>query len=151
MGRDKGTVKQPECGRAACPEGLVPRQSKAVLQQLCFAGAFVLADCWCPLLMSAFDVVAPRFDSFRALPAGVAEAIRAAILKLVGPSPRLLDLGAGSGRIGATFVAAGDDYVGIDLSSGMLREFAARTAGHGVISPRLVQADGRQLPFRDAT
>jgi len=103
-----------------------------------------------PLLMSAFDVVAPRFDSFRALPAGVPEAIRAAILKPVGPSPRLLDLGAGSGRIGAPFVAAGDNYVGIDSSSGMLREFAARTAAHGVGSPRLVQADGQQLPLRDA-
>src|SRR4051812_23153232 len=28
------------------------------------------------------------------------------------PPPRLLDLGAGTGRIGRSFVAAGDDYVG---------------------------------------
>ena len=39
---------------------------------------------------------------------------------------RLLDLGAGTGRIGRPFVAAGDDYVGVDLSLGMLREFARR-------------------------
>lgn len=100
--------------------------------------------------MSAYDVVAPSFDSYRALPAGVPEAIRAAVLKVTGASARLLDLGAGSGRIGWPFVTAGDHYVGIDLSSGMLREFARRAA-QGHFSLRLVQADGRQLPFQDAT
>ena len=64
-------------------------------------------------LLTAYDVVAPGFDRHRALPDGVTEAIRAAILETVHvSSPRLLDLGAGSGRIGAPFVAAGDDYVG---------------------------------------
>ena len=100
--------------------------------------------------MSAYDVVAPNFDSYRALPPGVPEAIRAAVLKSARAAPRILDLGGGSGRIGGPFVAAGDDYVGVDLSSGMLREFAGRAAAHHDVSPRLVQADGRQLPFRDA-
>lgn len=98
-------------------------------------------------LLTTYDVVAPSFDRHRALPDGVPEAIRAAILETVQiSSPRLLDLGAGSGRIGAPFVAAGDDYVGVDLSAGMLREFAARSADRA----RLVQADGARLPFRDA-
>jgi ubiquinone/menaquinone biosynthesis C-methylase UbiE len=98
-------------------------------------------------LLTAYDVVAPSFDRHRAMPAGVPEAIRAAILETVHvSSPRLLDLGAGSGRIGAPFVAAGDDYVGVDLSAGMLREFAERSADRA----RLVQADGAGLPFRDA-
>ena len=98
---------------------------------------------------SAYDVVAPNFDSHRALPSGVPEAIRAAVLGCTSARPRLLDLGAGSGRIGWPFVAAGDDYVGVDLSAGMLREFAQRAGGQGN-APRLVQADGRQLPFPDA-
>lgn len=99
----------------------------------------------------AFDAVAPTFDHHRALPAGVADAVRAAVLGCVQPArPRLLDLGAGSGRIGLAFVAAGDDYVGADLSSGMLAEFARRADVHGAV-PRLVQADGGELPFRDAT
>ena len=98
-------------------------------------------------LQTAYDVVAPSFDRHRAMPDGVPEAIRAAILQAVhASSPRLLDLGAGSGRIGAPFVAAGDDYVGVDLSAGMLREFSARSAHRA----RLVQADGAGLPFRDA-
>ena len=98
---------------------------------------------------SAFDAAAPRFDRHRALPDGVPAAIRAAVL--VGTkvaSPRLLDLGAGTGRIGRAFVAAGDDYAGIDLSLGMLREFARHMAAG---RPPLAQADGERLPFADAT
>jgi ubiquinone/menaquinone biosynthesis C-methylase UbiE len=94
---------------------------------------------------SAFDIAAPTFERHRALPDGVPEAIRRAILDAVeATSPRLLDVGAGSGRIGAAFVAAGDDYVGVDLSFPMLGEFAQRGA------TRLVQADGARLPFANA-
>jgi ubiquinone/menaquinone biosynthesis C-methylase UbiE len=97
---------------------------------------------------SPFDAGAPRFDRHRLLPEGVPQAMRAAVLAATGvPSPRLLDLGAGTGRGGRAFVAAGDDYVGVDLSLGMLREFAQRTAQP---SP-LAQADGECLPFADKT
>jgi len=100
--------------------------------------------------ISAYDAAAPVFDRHRALPAGAPQAIRAAILAaLEVASPRLLDLGAGTGRIGEPFVAAGDDYVAIDLSFGMLREFARR-GRHDLPFPRLAQADGRRLPFPDA-
>src|SRR6266851_3692697 len=80
------------------------------------------------------------------------EAIRAAVLDVLGGTshPRVLDLGAGSGRIGRAFVAAGDDYVGVDLSLGMLRQFARRGDMNGR-RPRLLQADGERLPFGDAT
>jgi ubiquinone/menaquinone biosynthesis C-methylase UbiE len=97
---------------------------------------------------SGFDAAAARFDRHRALPDGVPQAIRAAVLGAVAaPSARLLDLGAGTGRIGRAFVAADDEYVGIDLSLGMLNAFAARVDGH---APALAQADGERLPFRDA-
>jgi SAM-dependent methyltransferase len=97
--------------------------------------------------VSAYDAIAPRFERDRALPDGVAEAIRDAVLAAAPARPRLLDLGAGSGRIGRPFVAAGDDYVGADLSFGMLQAFAARCDRPA----RLVQADGLRLPFGDAT
>src|SRR5215472_15152024 len=76
----------------------------------------------------AYDAAAPSFDRHRALPDGVAEAIRTAVMAAVGgvPRPGLLDIGAGAGRIGHTFVAAGDNYVGVDLSFGMLRAFLHR-------------------------
>ena len=63
--------------------------------------------------------------------------------------PRLLDLGAGTGRIGWPFAAAGDDYVGVDLSFAMLRAFRERVGRHEA-APCLVQSDGQLLPFRDA-
>jgi ubiquinone/menaquinone biosynthesis C-methylase UbiE len=104
-----------------------------------------------PLAMTVYDAMARDFDRRRALPDGVPETIRAAILAAIGGSglpggPRILDLGAGSGRIGQVFVRAGDDYTGADLSFGMLRAFAA-----GAPAPRLTQADAERLPFADAT
>jgi len=96
---------------------------------------------------SPYDAGAPSFERLRPLPAGVPEKIRAAVLAaLAAPSPRLLDIGAGTGRIGAPFVAAGNDYVGVDLSLGMLREFARRGG-----AARLAQSDAERLPFGDAT
>ena len=93
-----------------------------------------------------FDAVAPTFERYRALPRGVPEAIRSAILQATGKEPpaRVLDLGAGTGRIGKAFVAADDFYVGVDASLGMLQEFLLTTR-----VPCLAQADGQQLPFRD--
>jgi len=96
---------------------------------------------------SAYDALAPRFERERALPDGVAQAVRELVLEATGVAhPRVLDLGAGTGRIGWPFVAADDDYVGVDLSFGMLRAFMARCGR----APRLVQADGLRLPFAEA-
>lgn len=95
--------------------------------------------------MSVYDAIAPEFDRRRTLPDGVAQAVRDTILRSgLPPRFRLLDLGAGTGRIGWPFVRAGDDYTGADLSSGMLRVFAQRHP-----DARLVQADGTMLPFPD--
>jgi hypothetical protein len=65
------------------------------------------------MLMSAYDAAAPSFDRHRALPACVSQAIRTAVLgsAVLGAAaetrrPRLLDLGAGGGRIGWPFIAA---------------------------------------------
>lgn len=59
---------------------------------------------------------------------------------------RILDLGAGTGRIGHAFVVASDFYVGVDLSWAMLREFAAHSP-----NALLLQVDGRNLPFSNCT
>ena len=102
------------------------------------------------LSISPFDTAAPCFEHHRAVPDGVAVTVRAAVLAAIGDTvpPSILDLGAGSGRFGWPFVAAGDDYFALDLSSGMLRAFAARQTGNH--KARLVQADGHQLPFAHA-
>jgi SAM-dependent methyltransferase len=104
------------------------------------------------MFISAYDASAPSFDRHRALPDGVVKAIRTVVLGSIGETrrPRLLDLGAGTGRIGWPFVAADDDYVAVDLSLDMLRTFLGRPECLGAPSC-LVQADGRNLPFPDAT
>jgi ubiquinone/menaquinone biosynthesis C-methylase UbiE len=92
---------------------------------------------------STFDVTAPSFDQYRALPHGAPEAIRKAIFqKAAQQQMRVLDLGAGTGRIGKAFVAANDSYVGLDSSWAMLREFLAHSP-----TACLLQSDGQQLPF----
>jgi ubiquinone/menaquinone biosynthesis C-methylase UbiE len=98
---------------------------------------------------SAYDGMAAGFERQRRLPDAVACAIRDAVIGETRPveRPQVLDLGAGTGRIGWPFVAAGDAYVGLDLSLGMLRRFAERSGTAG----RLVQGDGTALPFADGS
>jgi ubiquinone/menaquinone biosynthesis C-methylase UbiE len=81
----------------------------------------------------------------------VAQSVRAAVLQAVADvdRPPILDIGAGTGRFGRPFVMSGDDYVGTDLSGGMLRIFANRPRDGKRAS--LVQADGRALPFAAAS
>jgi ubiquinone/menaquinone biosynthesis C-methylase UbiE len=97
-------------------------------------------------MAQVFDAVASSFERFRALPDGVPEAIRSAVFaatRIASPA-KVLDLGAGTGRIGKAFIAAGDPYTGADTSFAMLREFqASMKAGF------LAQADGSQMPFHD--
>ena len=97
---------------------------------------------------SAFDSTAATFDRYRALPAEAVSAIRKAIWDSTGKaqSAHVVEVGAGTGRIGNTFVEAGDRYIGVDISLPMLREFRERNA-----DATLVQADAGWLPFRDAS
>lgn len=100
---------------------------------------------------SAYDAMAAGFERQRPLPERVARSVRTTVLRAVAAvdRPRILDIGAGTGRFGWPFIASGDDYVGIDLSGGMLGIFAERPlAGRRA---RLVQADGRTLPFAAAS
>jgi ubiquinone/menaquinone biosynthesis C-methylase UbiE len=103
-------------------------------------------------MRSTYDAGAERFERQRALPPGGASAIHAAVRAgLAVPRPRVMDLGAGTGRIGWPFVAADDDYVGVDLSFGMLHAFATRSDLPPACTLLLAQADGLRLPFPDAS
>jgi ubiquinone/menaquinone biosynthesis C-methylase UbiE len=98
--------------------------------------------------MSSFDLVANRFELYRALPSHVPVAIRQALHAHGGidPGGRLLEVGSGTGRIGGQFNAAGDNYFGLDLSIEMLREFHRKKFAR---RPNLVHGDGCLLPFGD--
>ena len=96
----------------------------------------------------SFDLVANRFERYRALPSQVPVAIRQALHAhgRIDTADRLLEVGCGTGRIGAQFNAAGDNYFGLDLSIEMLREFQRKKFARG---PNLLHADGCLLPFGD--
>jgi ubiquinone/menaquinone biosynthesis C-methylase UbiE len=100
-----------------------------------------------PVMASAFDKTASSFERHRSLPNGAPEAIRSAIWAAANlpARARVLDIGAGTGRIGQAFIVAGDLYVGVDTSLAMLREFHVAPE-----SGLLAQADGRQLPFSNS-
>lgn len=99
-------------------------------------------------MASTFDFTAATFDRFRALPKDALGAIHKAIWESTGKpqSAYVLEVGAGTGRIGNTFVEAGDRYIGVDISLPMLHEFRERNA-----KATLVQADAGCLPFRDTS
>lgn len=105
-----------------------------------------------PTGTSVYDTTASTFERYRSLPSAVVEAIRSVIRNTahLPEQARVLDLGAGTGRTGKAFLAAGDFYVGVDSSLGMLQEFSAKPEFRESKTSLLVQAEGRQLPFKNA-
>ena len=95
---------------------------------------------------ATFDAAAATFERHRALPGEAPKAIRASIWTAAGLTTpaQVLDIGAGTGRIGRAFVEAGDSYTGVDTSLAMLQEFSCQSP-----NCTLLQADGRSLPFAD--
>ncbi len=99
-----------------------------------------------------FDRAASFYDATRALPDGVADEVRDAILRHVGAGPdtRFLEVGIGTGRFALPFMLAGFAYHGVDLSRSMLEALREKIAGHPERRPRaeLALADAMDLPFR---
>lgn len=101
---------------------------------------------------SVYDATASTFERYRSLPSAAVESIRSAIRNTahLPDQARVLDLGAGTGRIGKAFLAAGDFYVGVDSSFGMLQEFSSKPEFRESKTSLLAQAEGSQLPFKNA-
>lgn len=78
------------------------------------------------------------------------QALAAARLSGCPADGALLDVGCGFGRHAVPLAAEGFRVTGVDRSATLLDE-ARRRAGDGGVSPALVGADYRELPFADAT
>ena len=107
-------------------------------------------------LPASFDGQAASFDERAGLRPDVRAAVAKSILELTGNvagSPRVsvLEVGAGTGEIGAELVAAGASYVGFDLSLPMLAHFGRRIDDDDARQrSTMVQADGEsRWPMRD--
>ena len=95
----------------------------------------------------AFDRAVDYYDRTRALPPGVEDAMAEAVSAELRGRGRVLEIGAGTGRIALPLIGAGIDVAGLDLSLPMLERFAEKAEG----SVPLVQADATRLPFRDGS
>jgi SAM-dependent methyltransferase len=103
----------------------------------------------------SFDRAADYYDATRGYASGTAERLRAAIRAATGATrdTRFLELGVGTGRVAAPFLRAGETYLGVDISSMMLRQLVRNLTAHGAEATarsRLVQGDVMRLPFADA-
>lgn len=97
-----------------------------------------------------YDQAVAYYDATRAFRSGVAEGYRRAVLRYLAghDSPRILELAIGTGLIGASFFAAGDSYVGVDISRGMMGQIAPKLDSGRAAD--LAQVDiARRLPFAD--
>lgn len=94
----------------------------------------------------SFDRAASYYDQTRSLPDPVAREGIQAILDVVGTGTRLLEVGAGTGRISIPLLERGVDLMGCDLSSNMLRRLHEK---HPL--SRIAQADASYLPFPGAS
>lgn len=95
----------------------------------------------------AFDRAVDYYDRTRALPPGVEAAMVEAVSAELAGRGRVLEIGAGTGRIALPLRAAGVDVVGLDLSLPMLERFVTKAGGAGRVG--VVQGDATRLPFRD--
>src|SRR3982751_6441596 len=88
-----------------------------------------------------FDTQAAGFDERVGLPVDVCREIARKVIEHgeVAPDDLLLEIGAGTGQIGV-WLGALARYVGLDLSAGMLLEFARRLTGSEATGA-LIQAD----------
>jgi demethylmenaquinone methyltransferase/2-methoxy-6-polyprenyl-1,4-benzoquinol methylase len=93
-----------------------------------------------------FDTIAPRYDLVnRVMTFGLDRLWRhRAVTALdLGPGSLVVDLACGTGDLCRDLQSAGHRAIGVDLSLGMLR--------HARTSAPLVQGDGLDLPFPDAS
>jgi SAM-dependent methyltransferase len=89
----------------------------------------------------SYDRIADRYEDLRGGDAR-AEAIAAALTSEVY-GPRVLDVGVGTGIVGAAFERRGFAVFGVDISKSMLAKAQPRLTG------RVVCATGERMPLRD--
>ena len=90
----------------------------------------------------SFDRAANYYDQTRQLSEPMATQGLQLILDRAGPQARILEVGAGTGRIGVPLLQHGADWIGCDLSSEMMSKLRAK-----VPTARLAQTNAAQLPF----
>jgi demethylmenaquinone methyltransferase/2-methoxy-6-polyprenyl-1,4-benzoquinol methylase len=103
-----------------------------------------------------FGKIAPRYDLINDLQSfGLHRYWKRRLVILAAPRPgeRALDLCCGTGDLAFALARRGGEVVGLDFSQPMLDMALAKSKGQspkfkGQITPRFVQGDAQELPFR---
>jgi ubiquinone/menaquinone biosynthesis C-methylase UbiE len=95
--------------------------------------------------MARYDEFASWYDEWVAAPDD--DLVARSLLRLIGPvaGQRILDLGCGQGRMARVLAAAGNDVVGVDLSSRLL-DIARGSPASGIT---YVHADATSIDWWD--
>ena len=99
----------------------------------------------------SYDQAVPYYDLTRGYPEGIAEKVRDAIISYTQADydTRFVELGIGTGLIGAPFIDAGYDYIGVDISTAMMAQINDKLTDTSP-QPRLAQVNiTKSLPFPD--
>jgi SAM-dependent methyltransferase len=97
--------------------------------------------------LKPFDRVAEIYDETRGMPADVEARVAdgmAAVLRELGPAPRLIEVGIGTGRVAAPLAARGVRVTGADIAPKMLAK--AREKRRDIDA---LLAEAARLPFAD--
>jgi SAM-dependent methyltransferase len=98
--------------------------------------------------LKSFDRVAHVYDATRGLPPNAERMIADGIdgvLRTVAPSPRVLEVGVGPGRMAVPLMARGVRVTGIDIAAGMLAVLREKRRDIDVML-----AEAARPPFRDS-
>lgn len=90
----------------------------------------------------SFDRAANFYDQTRQLLEPIANYGIPTLVHAIGAGSRVLEVGAGTGRISIPLLERGVDWMGCDLSMPMMKRFQEKYA-----SPRIAQADATLLPL----
>lgn len=99
--------------------------------------------------LKSFDRVADVYDETRGLPAQVAADVAdglATIMRRIAESPRLVEVGIGTGRMAVPLAERGVRVTGLDVSSAMLAKLRAKRRDIDVML-----AEASRPPLRDAS
>jgi ubiquinone/menaquinone biosynthesis C-methylase UbiE len=95
----------------------------------------------------SFDRAADIYDQTRGHPPIVSEQVADSLIAVLNPSPRLLEIGIGTGRIASPIAARGIEVTGLDISAKMMRRLLDNLPTDRT-RLNLIQADATQCPLR---
>lgn len=94
----------------------------------------------------SFDRAVDYYDQTRGFPPGIAGKVARAAADYLKSTPRLLEIGIGTGRIAKPLAELGYHLFGLDVSMRMMQRLQ-ETLPAGAPQPRLVLADAARLPW----